>query len=200
VPALPTVTALRPVAPGGRIAVELDGAAWRTLPVDVVVRAGLRAGEELDRQGIRLLRAELRRHEALSAAGRALRRREHSASELDRKLGRGGASPADRREALDVLGRAGLVDDGRFAGARARLLADRGWGDAAIRVDLAERGVDPGLVEDALATLEPEAERAATHAGRRGGGARAARWLVARGFDPDSLEGVIADGGGRALP
>ena len=196
---MPRVTALRAPRPG-RVAVELDGALWRTLPLEVVVRAGLRVDDELDRPGLRLLRRELRRHETLAAAGRALRNRDHSAGELDRKLEQRGASSAERLGALETLERAGLVDDERFATRRAQALAERGWGDEAIRVDLEGREVATELVEQALSTLEPEAKRAVALAERRGGGLRAARWLAARGFGSDALEGVIANEGGAALP
>lgn len=196
---MPRVTALRALRPG-RVAIELDGAPWRTLPLEVVVRAGLRVDEELDRPGLRLLRRELRRHETLASAGRVLRNRDHSALELDRKLEQRGASTAERRGALETLERAGLVDDERFAARRAQALADRGWGDAAIRVDLEGHGIEPDLVGQALAALATEQERAADLAERRGGGVRAARWLAARGFDADVLEGVIAKEGGTALP
>ena len=40
---MPTVTGLREDR-RGRVAVELDGSPWRTLPADVVVRAGSPAG------------------------------------------------------------------------------------------------------------------------------------------------------------
>jgi regulatory protein len=196
---VPRVTALRAPRPG-RVAVELDGALWRTLPLEVVVRAGLRVDEQLDRPRLRLLRRELRRHETLAAAGRVLRNRDHSVRELDRKLEQRGASTAERLGALEALERAGLVDDERFAARRARALAERGWGDAAIRVDLERRDVAAELVEQALATLDPEPERAAALVERRGGGVRAVRWLAARGFDADVLDGVIANEGGTALP
>src|SRR5438045_155835 len=88
-PLVAQVTALRAPRPG-RVVVELDGVAWRTLPLDVVVRSGLRVGEELDRPRLRLLRRELRRHEALEAAARALRHRDHSVRALDEKLERRG--------------------------------------------------------------------------------------------------------------
>jgi regulatory protein len=182
------------------VAVELDGAPWRTLPLEVVACAGLRVGEELDRPRLRLLRRELRRYETLSAAARALRNRDHSVRELGEKLERRGASAAERRGALETLERAGLVDDGRFADARAHALAARGWGDAAIRQDLERRGIPEELVESAVASLEPERYRAAAHAARRGGGARAARWLASRGFDEDALDAAIANEGGSALP
>ena len=196
---MPRITALRAPRPG-RVAVELDGAPWRTLPLEVVVRVGLLVDEELDRPRLRLLRRELRRHETLAAAGRVLRHRDHSARELDRKLAHRGASAAERVSALETLERAGLVDDVRFAAERARILAERGWGDAAVRADLERQGVSAEVVAEAIQALEPERERAARLAARRGGGVRAARWLAARGFDADALEEVIANDRDGALP
>jgi len=192
------VTGLRAPRPG-RVAVELDGARWRVLPLEVVVRAGLRVGEELDRPRLRLLRRELRRHQAITAAAGALRHRDHSTSSLEQKLQRRGIAPGERGAAVETLTRAGLVDDGRFAANRARVLADRGYGDAAIRVDLEAHGLDGAPVAEAIAALEPEFERAREHAARRGGGLRAARWLASRGFDPEALEGLVAEDGGAAL-
>jgi regulatory protein len=192
------VTALREPRPG-RVAVELDGARWRVLPLEVVVRAGLRVEEELDRPRLRLLRRELRRHEAIAAAAGALRYRDHSTYSLEQRLERRGVAPAERGKAVETLARAGLVDDARFAADRARALASRGLGDAAIRADLERHGLDGEAVSEAIDGLEPESERAREHAARRGGGARAARWLASRGFDPDALEGLVAEDGGAAL-
>ena len=69
------VTALRATSPG-RVRVELDGAHWRVLPLEAVVRAGLAAGVELDRPRARLLSRELRRLGALDAAIRFDRERQ----------------------------------------------------------------------------------------------------------------------------
>jgi hypothetical protein len=51
---MPVVTGLREL-PGGRVAVELDGARWRTVPAEVVVRVRLGVGEVLDRPRLREL-------------------------------------------------------------------------------------------------------------------------------------------------
>ena len=66
---MPRVTALRRDR-HGHVAVELDGAYWRTLPLDAVLRAGLAVGTELDRPRARTVRRELRRAAALAAAAR----------------------------------------------------------------------------------------------------------------------------------
>jgi regulatory protein len=184
---VPTVTRLRDDG-RGRVAVELDGAPWRTLPVDVVARAGLAEGRALDRPALRLLRQEVRRAEALAIAGRALRRRDLSERGIVERLARASVAPAAVEESLAVLSRAGLVDDARFARTRAGNLAERGYGDAAIRHDLTQQGVAPEVIQAALETLEAEAERARRLVERRGPGVRTARYLASKGFAEDALE------------
>ena len=183
----PTVTRLA-VERRGRVAVDLDGAPWRTLPVDVVARAGLTEGRALDRAALRLLRQELRRAEALAVAGRALRRQDLSERGIAERLARASVAPATAEESLAVLSRAGLVDDARFARTRAASLADRGYGNAAIRYDLERRGVGPEPIREALGTLEHESERARRLVERRGPGAATARYLAAKGFGEEALE------------
>src|SRR5206468_10589043 len=63
------VTALRE-RPRGTVEIELDGSAWRVIPTDAVVRAGLSVGGVLDEQR---LDRELQRAEALARAALALR-------------------------------------------------------------------------------------------------------------------------------
>jgi SOS response regulatory protein OraA/RecX len=190
---VPTVTALRTVA-RARVAIELDGSPWRTLPAEPVVRSGIRCGCELDRATARQLARELRRFDALAIAGRALRHRDLSTRALAARLGRANVSPDVRREALEALTRAGLVDDRRFALSRAAALADRGYGDEAIRADLERHGVSCELLAEALAGLEPEADRARELVQRRGAGARTARFLAARGFGGDAVEAALGAG------
>jgi len=184
---VPKVTRLA-VERRGRVAVELDGAPWRTLPVDVVARAGLAEGRILDRPALRLLRHELRRAEALEVAGRALRRQDLSARGITERLGRASVAPAAVEESLAVLSRAGLVDDARFARTRAGNLAERGYGDAAIRYDLRRQGVDSELIQQALESLEGEGERARRLVERRGPGAKTARYLASKGFGEGAQE------------
>lgn len=170
---------------------QLDGAPWRVLPVDVVVRAGLGVGRQLDRQLARELARELRRSEALRKAGRALRTRDLSRQELGQRLERHGVVAGARTEALAALERGGLVDEGRFARGRAESLARRGYGDAAIRDDLERRGIGAEGVRAALATLEPERERAERLLGAQRPGAAAVRRLAARGFGEDAIEAAL---------
>jgi len=188
---LPRITALRGERED-RVAVELDGAAWRVLPLEVVARAALRVDAELDRARARTVRRELRRHEALAASAGALRHRDLSTERLEQRLERRAVPPAERARAVETLTRAGLLDDGRFARRRARALAARGYGDAAIRCDLERQGVDAELAAEALAKLEPERDRAVRLAATAGGAARAARLLARRGFGEDAIEAAAS--------
>jgi SOS response regulatory protein OraA/RecX len=187
---VPTVTALRET-PRGRVAVELDGAPWRVLPADVVVRTALVEGRALDRPALRELRRELRRAEALGVAGRALRHRDLSRRRLAERLERAEVAPAAAAESLAALERAGLVDDRRVACLKAQSLAGRGYGDEAIRHRLLAEGLDEALVPEALTGLEPESDRARVLIARRGTGPRTARYLVSKGFGEEAVEAAL---------
>jgi len=66
--------------------------------------------------------------DALEAALAALRRRDHSVHELDERLRHRGFPEAAREGVVRALLRTGLLDDARFAEARALQLAGRGSG------------------------------------------------------------------------
>jgi regulatory protein len=155
------------------------------------VRAALSEGLTLDRSALRLLRRELRRAEALGVAGRVLRHRDLSRRRLAQRLERAAVAPAAAEESLAALSRAGLVDDERFARQRAESLAERGYGDAAIRYQLERDGIDPAVAEEALDRLEAESERARGLVDRRGAGPRTARYLAGKGFGEDAIETAL---------
>jgi SOS response regulatory protein OraA/RecX len=188
---VPVVTALRE-RPRGKVEISLDGSPWRLVPADAVVRSGLSVGRPLDRETARTLARELRRAKALAVAVRALRHRDVSRRRLEERLAGGGSPGQARADAIAALERAGLVDDRRVGEQRARSLAERGYGDAAIRAALEAES----LPLDALESLEPEPERARRWVAKRGGGRRELRRLAARGFDQTTLEdlGRFADG------
>src|SRR5918999_4642147 len=187
---MPTVTALRG-EPRGRVRVDLDGEVWRTLPAEAVVRAGLAVGGVLDRPTARTLRRELRRAEALTRATRALRSRDLPGRALDARLERAGFAEHERDAALGTLTRAGLVDDARYAHARAETLAERGRGDAAILWELERRGGASDVAAAAVAALAPEAERARALAERLGRSPATARLLARRGFGAEAVASAL---------
>jgi SOS response regulatory protein OraA/RecX len=186
---MPIVTALRE-RPRDRVEVHLDGAPWRLVPADAVVRVGLVVGRAIDRETARSLGRELRRSEAVGAALRVLRYRDQSRRRLEQRLTRRGIRAAARDDALEALESAGFVDDSRVAAARAQALADRGYGDAAIRFALEAEGLVGEHVEAALASLEPEAERARALLAARGETVKSVRWLASKGFAASTLEDV----------
>jgi SOS response regulatory protein OraA/RecX len=188
----PKVTALR-ARRGGRVLVQIDGHDWRELPEDVIVRASLTPGTELDRPRLREVARERRRAQALAAAGRTLSARDLPARALDVRLERRGIRAADRARALSTLQGAGLVDDGRFARNRALALAGRCLGDAAIRFDLEEYGVEPELVEEAVGGLEPETARAERIVASRGRSPATARFLARKGFGEAAVESAAGE-------
>lgn len=190
------LTALRRDRPG-RVALEVDGRLWRTVPDEVVVRVGLTTGMELERPVLRRLRSELHRANALKVAGRALARRDLSKQKLAARLDRAGVARDTAQATVATLTAAGAIDDARVAAARAAHLAERGWGDAAILARLECEGIDLEVASEAVRALPPERERAQAllapgHAPRR-----AAQTLMRRGFAPETLEDLFPalDGG-----
>jgi regulatory protein len=131
--------------------------------------------------------------EATELALRALRTRDRSRLDLAQRLERAGIPLGEREEALDRLVDAGLVSDARFAEGRARALVERFAGDELIRRDLEQHGIDEDVVSAVLSALPPEAERAERAFARRGGDAKALRYLAGKGFSADSLERVGGD-------
>ena len=168
----------------------MDGEPWRTVPDEVVIRCGLAAGVALERPLLRSLRRELRHAEGLAVAARSLRRRDLSSRRLAERLEQAGVAPSAEKSVFQALTDARVLDDTRFAAARASALAERGWGDAAIVARLEAEGIAEGDARDALAGLSPEPARA-----RRvsSGLERSKAWplLCRRGFDQETIEAVL---------
>jgi len=131
--------------------------------------------------------------EALAAATRALARRDYSERGLRDRLRRAGVDETEPDQVLTELRGVGLLDDERFAGRRAKALAERGKGNRAIRFDLQRQGIGSELADAAVAELEPERERAERIVSRRGTGPKTARLLAGRGFDRDAVELAAAE-------
>jgi regulatory protein len=123
---------------------------------------------------------------------RSLRVRPLSERRLRERLRTRGIRADVEEAALATLSDAGFVDDAQLARGRARALAERGWGDAGIAARLESEGLPEAEVGEAIASLEPESERA-----RRviRGLARRKAWglLQRRGFDPETIESILGD-------
>ncbi|MDA0226072.1 MAG: recombination regulator RecX [Proteobacteria bacterium] len=137
--------------------------------------------------------------ELRARALRLLGRREHSRSELARKLKPRAAS----REALDALledlAAKNQLSEARFAEVRAEVLA-RKYGTARIRLDLRARGIPVEQAEAAAAAAGDERTRARailerryrTPADSREERARRTRFLAARGFSHDTIRDALS--------
>ena len=136
---------------------------------------------------------------ALDVATKALARRDFSEQGLRERLERAGIDPAETEQVLARLCAEGILDEARFAANRARALAERGKGDAAIRYDLEAQALPGDLIEEVFSQLEPELARAERIVARRGSGPETARLLSSRGFDHDVVEAVVASSPRAAL-
>lgn len=136
---------------------------------------------------------------ALEQALRALRHRDRTAIEIDRYLESRGVGEDQRRDVLERLARTALVDDRRYAEARARALAERGAGNGRIRYELALAGVDREVAEAVIDELPGEAERAESIIERRGASAKTARYLAGKGFSEDVVRALVAPYGDESL-
>lgn len=125
-------------------------------------------------------------------------RRDHSAAELRRKLGRRGGAPEDLDGLLQGLAEEGLLDEARFAQGYVRRRAGRGFGRARILQELVQRGVPRPEAEEALEEVElpDELEQAVELARRRRASGRAtdsiARFLQGRGFPSEVIRKALA--------
>lgn len=132
-----------------------------------------------------------------------LARREHSRVELARKLGQREFEAADIERVLDDLERERLLSDARFAEEFVRARFGRGSGPQKIRAELRRRGVADALADDALAEYSSAWRERIQEVRRKRFGdeppadyrerARQARFLQARGFDPEQIRAVLKD-------
>ena len=131
---------------------------------------------------------------------RLLGQREHSAMELERKLGMRGIEAQAIRAVLADLGTDGLQSDTRYAESFVRGRISRGKGPVRIRVELDQRGVDAVLIEEALREADADWTGLARSARRKRFGdspadyaerARQARFLSSRGFSAEQVRGAL---------
>ena len=130
--------------------------------------------------------------DAVEAALGTLRYRDLSEHELRAKLAARGFSEDESDDAVATLTRTGLLDEHRFAEARAASLAARGAGDALIRHELERAGVSAELVAEVLESVEPESERARRIVERRGVEAKTLRYLAGKGFSREIVSDIVA--------
>jgi regulatory protein len=143
---------------------------------------------------LRKSKAEASEPDGAAIAVRLLSRREHSASELRRKLRHRGVAAQTIDALLRELAERGWQDDQRFARAYAASRVARGFGPLRIVAELEDRGIGSDQSRDAVAALAEDWCQCAMTAVRKRFGdagptdfrerARRIRYLQRRGFSP----------------
>jgi len=185
---MPSIVRIEPAGPERRARLlVLDDATERVTSARVVRSLALEEGTELPPD------SELCDAERVQARERALELlgyRDRSRAELAGRLATDGYPDGVASETLEALQTCSFLDDERFAESYVRSRAAAGFGRARIARELAQKGLDPTLVNDALRGFgdDEELDRArralrgvspTTRAERE----RLLRRLVTKGFD-----------------
>lgn len=137
-------------------------------------------------------------HSTLSLKGRALRAlaaREHSRTELERKLTSYEQMPGELAQVLDALSAKGFIDERRVAESLAYRRGAK-LGTARVVQELKAKGVEPCAVAEVATQLKAtELERArivwrkkfGTHAANAAERGKQMRFLASRGFAPEVI-------------
>lgn len=126
-----------------------------------------------------------------------LGRREHSEQELRKRLTQRGCDTIEIDDALAYVKEHGFQSDERYASMKVRSDANR-RGDRRIRATLKQKGIDKEQIEEKLATLIPETERAITAVSRFEGKPldqklrqKVWRFLASRGFAGSTISAAV---------
>jgi regulatory protein len=162
-----TITALRTQAKDKRrVNVFIEGEFALGVSLDTLSRQGLYVGKLLSAAELARLELAESGDKAFQTGLQLLTTRPRSERELRDKLGQKGFAPEAAEAALERLRRAGLVDDAAFARFWIEnRLACRPKGSAALRDELARKGIDRDIAEATLADqalIGDEAARAET--------------------------------------
>lgn len=141
-----------------------------------------------------------------SLKGRALRllsQREHSRTELERKLAPHEEVPGELSKALDELQARDFINDGRAIESVVHRRAGK-WGAARVKQELTAKGLTGEAVAQALAGLKDTELRRAQEVWRKKFGspapdpqtrAKHMRFLLTRGFSAEVVRQVVSGAG-----
>jgi regulatory protein len=126
-----------------------------------------------------------------------LGRREHSEHELRKRLVQRGCDTAEIEDALKFVKEYDYQSDTRYASMKARSESSR-RGNRRISMVLAQKGIAKTEVEEQIATLAPESERAIAAVGRFEGKPldqklrqKVWRFLASRGFTSSAISAAV---------
>lgn len=135
----------------------IDGEPAVKIDTQVILRAGLREGAQLDDEELHTLIKDSERYRANEKALYLLEFRNHSQKELQDKIKRSGISQEAAKEAAEKMEEIGLLDDAAYAKNLARTLFERKkYGIRRVQQELRLKGISPEITEQVLAEFEPE--------------------------------------------
>lgn len=130
-------------------------------------------------------------------------RREHSASELFRKLGGSSSNEALIDTVIGELQKEGLQSDERFTEAFVHNRIERGYGPLRIHQELRQKGISDALIRDYVDVNDPDWQQRASRARNKRFGhqlptnykekAKQSRFLQQRGFSGEQIRRVIEE-------
>lgn len=191
-----------------RVNVYVDGEFRLALAQEIVYRAGLAAGEEIDEGRLAELEGEDAFWKARESALNLLSFRARTASELGRRLRDKGFAPEVVERCVDDLVEKGLVDDSAFAESfvrdRVRL---RPKGSRRLVQELRAKGVDAETASEAIEEVMRGEETSELELAREAVGKWARRpdedplrarrrlygFLVRRGFAMETVRAVLEE-------
>ncbi|MDZ7316863.1 MAG: RecX family transcriptional regulator [candidate division KSB1 bacterium] len=190
-----------------RLAVFLDNEFAFGIHQDVLLAAGIAAGDELTDEQIAEIQELERRHAAKEKAIRLLAYRARSRKEIADRLRQAGFQSAEIDWVLQELERLKLIDDGDFARLYARTrMAARPVGALALKLELKQRGVPEPEIVAALQEAygeKSEAELARELAAKQKkkqlrldeekAKSRTADFLLRHGFGYDLVQEIIEE-------
>lgn len=131
---------------------------------------------------------------------RILARREHSVTQIRRKLGQRGHDAQTAAEVVEHLTESGFQSDARFAETLARSRANQGYGPLRIRAELKEARVPDAEIRAAFEALDCDFAELALRAREKKFGAvpergeawqKQYRFLATRGFESDQIRAAL---------
>lgn len=135
-----------------------------------------------------------------------LGRREYSEHELRKRLQQRECEPHEIEDAVNFVKECGYQSDSRYAAVKARAESRR-RGDRQIRNTLTNKGIAKEEIEEQIANLAPEAERAIAAVSRFEGKEldqklkeKVWRFLASRGFSSSAIRAAVEHLKGLAVP
>ncbi len=150
-----TVTAVEKVK-GSRYRVDIDGAYWYILDIELIVANGIRVGAVCDETFLDDVKAQAERRKAKERALYLLELRDHTRKELIDKLKKS-VAPEIAEETADKMEEYGFLDDRRYASRYAVvLLTQKKLGRRAALYQMQQKGIERLLAEEALDEVDAD--------------------------------------------